>query len=131
MKATHYAEALYRASLGKTEAECATLLERLVALLRKNGHERLGARILHELARLVRVRENARGVFVRVAQAGDVLVHQERIHADVRRLGGEGPMHTICDDTLVGGYEVRVGGTSVDRTHKRTLLALYQQFITR
>lgn len=132
MKATLYAEAVYRASLGKGDAECATLAERLCAMLRARGHGRLLPQISIALSHLDRSRRRAEGVTLRVASEKDADAHHEHIARDIEQLGGEGsPERTMIDATAIGGYEVRVKGKCLDRTYKRTLVGMYETFITR
>jgi|GEM_PF-741535 len=130
MKATDYAEALYRASLGKGDEDTTAITERLVAMLREHGHLALLPAITRELEKLIRRRQTDTEAIVRVAHAADVERYRERIAADLRTLDAVSlPLHTVVSPQVIGGYELRANGKRIDRTYKRSLLALYTTLV--
>ncbi len=64
---------------------------------------------------------------VRVQEVVERHGHRKLLPARVSR---ESPT-VVCDDMLIGGYEVRTEGSRIDRTHKRALVDLYSALIRR
>lgn len=127
MKARTYAEALYRAAEEAPAAEHERLAYRMVELVREHGHARLLPEILRELTHLTHLRTRRHTVTVRVASHSDEARYEPRIAADTATLEcAHLPRTVIEDEGVIGGYEVRCGSRCIDRTHKRTLRALYR-----
>lgn len=130
MKAATYAAALHRATEGRDGEVQDRLIANMLDLIRSRGHERLVPRIVHELARISGARSGARTVVVRVARASDRVHYGERIGDDIRALSaGAFQERLVVDPTAIGGYEVRSEGVALDRTYKRSLMALYRTLI--
>jgi F0F1-type ATP synthase delta subunit len=132
MKAREYAEALYAATYGKDDDTQERMVARMLTLLAESGHTRLLPRIMRELVRVTRERGEDVEVMVRVARSADSERYRARIDADLDTLGAAAVASraTVVDGTAVGGYEVRVRGRRIDRTHKRALMDLYSTLIT-
>ncbi len=130
-KARMYAEAVYSATQGKNTKESAGVVERLSALLKERGHIRLLPAIVREVAKLVRVRAEERGVVLTVAKKEDAVHYKEAIQRDVKHFDVETiPLSTSIDQTLSGGYMLSVRGLRIDRTHKRILREMYEKLVS-
>lgn len=131
MKAHEYAEALYEVSLNKSDEEVTAVLTRFQTLLEERGHTNLLKTILRELEKIERRRSTSTETLVRVAKEEDATRFSENITRDIHTLGGEDVRtRIVIDETLIGGYEVRAKGQRIDRSHKRSLLTLYNNLIT-
>ncbi len=127
MQATHYAQALYKATTGADESVLEQAVPRLLDLLRERGHLRLFPKVVREYERIIARRATRAECLVRVAREHDASVFADRIARDRESLGaGTGPTRIILDDTAIGGYEVRSQGKRIDRTYKRTLTTLFE-----
>jgi F0F1-type ATP synthase delta subunit len=127
MRAEDYAEALYAATRNKDAATTEQVFARLAEVLSARGHRTLAPAIVRAFERVVRKRSTETMTVVSVAQPSDAATHEARIRADLTTLGLQGTAPLVrTDPTLVGGYEVRTHGTSLDRTYKRTLIEMYR-----
>jgi F0F1-type ATP synthase delta subunit len=127
MQATLYAQALYQATAGKADEEVTRVIDNLVALLRNKNHLSLLPKIAREYERHVRRKQGSHGTTLRVASESHIAALQSRIESDATAL--QTSLDTavvVTDETAIGGYELRANGTSIDRTHKRTLISLYE-----
>lgn len=126
IRAQQYAEALYRAAHATDTAVHDALVDRFLALVRERGHTGLLPTILREYEAIVHERSTGEEVHLRVAHASDRERYAERIAGDVRTLSAEGQrVHTVVDESAIGGYAVEANGTRIDRTYKHALLELY------
>jgi F0F1-type ATP synthase delta subunit len=131
MKAQQYAEALYGATYGKPADELDRLVANFVRIVDTRGHIRLFPAILREFEIISEQRAVADVVTLRLARRDDEVRYREHIERDVHAIGATGlPVTIVTDDTAVGGYEVQARGKRIDRTYKRSLLALYSHLIT-
>lgn len=127
MLAQDYAQALYTATAQKDEATQDVILTRFLALLDEKNHKKLLPRIVREFTRVVERRRTNDGVLVRLARAKDLEHFRDGIVRDTETLHARGAkVRTILDDTVIGGYEVRAFGNTIDRTYKRRLINLYE-----
>lgn len=132
MHALDYAEAIYLAAQGKDDSALDRLAVRVREVVDANGHRALFPAIVQECSELYRKRERAGAGVVWVARAGDADVYADRIAEDASVLGVSDATPTVaCDETLIGGYELRTQGSRIDRTHKRALVELYSALISR
>jgi F0F1-type ATP synthase delta subunit len=128
MKAIQYAEALYRAIRHtSTSEEADRVIASLVRLLAAQGHTRLLAKIIVAYEKIVRRHGSAAGAQVRVRTTEAVAYYKDRMTADLHALNADGmPVQVHIDPTCIGGYEVRAHGQRIDRTHKRTLIRMFE-----
>jgi F0F1-type ATP synthase delta subunit len=136
MKAAQYAEALYGATRTQDEAGIDHAVMRLGEILRSRGHGRLFPAIVREFEKIAEERDATVETIVRVARADDAVQHRNAIAADLALLApasvqGQGTARerVVVDEHVVGGYEVRAYGKRIDRTFKRSLLALYNDLV--
>lgn len=126
IRAQQYAEALYRAAHTTDSAVHDALVDRFVALVRERGHIGLLPTILREYEAIVHERSTGEEVHLRVAHTRDRERYAERIATDIRTLSaGSQNVHTIVDESAIGGYAIEANGTRIDRTYKHALLELY------
>ncbi len=131
MKARYYAEALFEASRGKREEDLDVLVQRITALLEERGHRALLPAIVRELEKLSITRGSKEELVLRVAKESDVEAFMVHIEKDIQTLEAQAYTKKICiDDTIIGGYELRLRGVSIDRTYKRSLLLMYTNLLT-
>ena len=131
MKAAHYAEALYEATIRADEATRETMVTNLVRILDERGHYALLPAIVREFERLERRRSVRERMEVRLARPEDREKHVEAIRRDAENLGVDpARCATRIDESVVGGYAIEANGKRIDRTHKRALLELYTKLVT-
>jgi len=130
MKAQQYAEAIFLASQNADEAKLEGIAKRVGDMLKEKGHVTLMPAIIRELEKLEQKRSTSTEVLVRLAKDADRDTFRSHIESDVELLGATSlPQKVEIDDTLVGGYEIKANGKRIDRTYKRSLLALYNNLI--
>jgi F0F1-type ATP synthase delta subunit len=120
-----YVQALIKSILGGTASEVA--LDNLKATLVAKGHLRLWSQILRATLRELSVKLKADAPQVAVAKAGSV--SNDVLKKAVLTLGSNIEPTVIVDETLIGGFTVRVKGAVIDASYKRQLLALYRGII--
>ncbi|HEY0979631.1 MAG TPA: F0F1 ATP synthase subunit delta [Candidatus Paceibacterota bacterium] len=114
-----YAQALMRQVASGADER--TLVEGLVAHLKREGRMKLLPGILRELKAL-----DARRA--KLAPSVEVASDWEAAHAiaAARTMGIEAPAATV-NPSLIKGWRARTGGTLVDRSAKQALVDLYQR----
>lgn len=132
MKAAQYAEAVFLASQNKDDADLERVSANVVRVLTEARHLSLMPTIIQELVKLQKTRQSGSGAcVVRVASAGDVDQYRSEIDAAIQKLDAkELHIEVSVDDTVIGGYAVTAKGKRIDRTHKRSLVTLYDRLIT-
>jgi len=102
------------------------VLRELKALLVRRGHERLWSQVLKAAQRELEVKERRDTPELTLAKAG--VVDESAIAAALKALGAATADYTTTvDETLVGGFTLRVRGLLLDKSYKRALLKLYEQ----
>lgn len=128
MTAQTYAHALVEAANGKDAHEVAQCVARFRELLGRNGHVRLLPRIVVLVERMVEKdtrKEQVELSVARKAEANRFAVHiaDYRQSLDVQERAG---IRMRLDDTLIGGFRLRVKGAMINATYKRALFELYR-----
>ncbi len=96
-------------------------VEAFVALLAREGKQKLLPGILRAYARLI-ARDARRAPHITLARVSDTTEAQK--HAGT--LFGETPAQVVIDDTLIGGWQLRHGSTFLDHSYKTALLSMYR-----
>lgn len=128
MKASWYAEALYGALEGKNESESGKIFTRFRKVLSLRGHDRLLLFILHELEKIALREESKNEVVLVVA---DQKSQNKWAHAyDHYEKEGIIPKgmtrRDVVDESIVGGFQIRMKGTLIDGSYKKSLAELYR-----
>lgn len=119
-----YVTALVESILAGKPVE--VVLRELKALLARRGHERLWSQILKAAQRELEVKEKRGTPELVLAKAG--AADESAVAAALKALGAAtGDYTTTIDETLVGGFTLRVRGLFLDKSYKRALLKLYEQ----
>jgi len=131
MKAQEYAQAIYIATQGKSEADTERILQNVSRIIKEKGHTKLLVSIERELEKILQRTEGSGELLIRVSKESDAETFISDIEKDALVLQAEAlPRKVVVDSTLVGGYELRANGTRIDRTYKRSLLTLYNNLVT-
>ncbi|MEK7460127.1 MAG: F0F1 ATP synthase subunit delta [Patescibacteria group bacterium] len=137
MKASWYAEALYRALLEdkkantKKEAEDAT--SRFLEIVRARGDAKLLKHIPDELAKVIAREERDKEMILVTADAksepkwSHAYDHYEKegmIPKDTKK-------RSIIDETIIGGFQIRNKKLLIDGSYKKSLTELYKNIINK
>ncbi len=128
MRAAHYAHALEQLLKEHPESET-ELIERLVVVVRDNGHHHLLSKILRSFTKLHERDEKRNTIEVITATAVGETDIQRLLKSDpFKRILSTKHKHVkrTIDDSIVGGTIVRTGSQRVDASFKRALIELYQ-----
>lgn len=128
MTAETYAYALVQTTRGKDAGAVADDVDRLNAILKRNGHERLLPRILAAVERILAHEERNTRIEFTAARKEDLARFAPKIFEYRAQLdAGEGVgVAERVDDTLIGGFRFRSKSARIDATYKRELLELYR-----
>jgi F0F1-type ATP synthase delta subunit len=119
-----YVKALASSILAAVPVE--EVLTNTKTLLVKRGHMRLWSQILRAAKRELEVKIKQRAPQVAVTKAGQA--EDETIKSALATLGAEAEAYTTTiDETLIGGFTARFGGSMIDASYKRALVNLYQK----
>lgn len=119
-----YVSALIASILAGQPVE--TALANLRTLLVKRGHARLWSQILKATERELTVK--LARVTPRVTLAKEGSVDAATITGALAVLGTADAQYDVSiDETLVGGFTVRVGDRVIDKSYKRMLINLYEK----
>lgn len=129
MRASHYAQALYRATNDGKNREVEKTVAFFLDIVKANGHTHLLSRITKSLARL-ELKADKRTMI-------EVTSAQELSEQSVLELLKKEPFskalesthrHVVrkTDDTIIGGVVVRTASMRIDASHKRTLIDMYK-----
>jgi F0F1-type ATP synthase delta subunit len=120
-----YVTAFVESILAGTPVE--TALANLREVLKTRGHERLWSQILKVSARELEAKLARVTPQLSVAKAGST--SEADVKAALVTLGAarETAYDTSVDETLVGGFSLRVGGRLLDKSYKRALITLYEK----
>jgi len=128
MKASWYAEALYRALEGKNESDSKKIFARFRNVLSARGHDRLLPSVAHELEKIM-AREKDRNEVVLVT-ADNKSVSKWSHAYDHYEKEGTIPEHSTrrdaVDETIIGGFQIKMKGTLIDGSYKKSLVELYR-----
>ena len=127
--AAHYASALVVLEKGKNASERRALVDVFIALLRRKGHHMLLPSIMREYRRIAEEKEAHSETTVTLAREKDAVLFKKAIADRLSELGADEKPTVAYDETLVGGFRIRHGGTLVDESYKTQLLSLYQRMI--
>ena len=103
------------------------VLADLKALLVRRGHERLWSQILKATARELAVKERRIVPQLVVSKADKVSETTIKEALLVLGAAADSVYNETVDDTLVGGFTLRVRGLLLDKSYKRVLLNLYEK----
>ncbi len=119
-----YVTALVERILAGESVESA--LSNLRALMEKRGHFRLFSQVLKAAVRELEVKLRRVVPQVTLAKAGGV--SEVTIAAALTELGAVADAYDVTvDQSLVGGFSVRVRGRLLDKSYKRVLVQLYER----
>ena len=130
MKASWYAEALYRAlKEAKTEGDSQKVFERFRKVISARGHEKLLHFVAHELEKIMEREQTSNEVVLVTADTksqdkwGHVCDHYEKEglipKGSARR--------NVVDESIVGGFQIRTKDVLIDASYKKSLLELYRK----
>lgn len=124
----YYAQALIRATFGKSAEETERVVSCLCDMLRARSEYSLLPAILEEVKKHIE-RESAH-TEVSVVSQEDVATLAKDIDTAFLALGaGDEKRRITIDPTLIRGFVARARGTQIDKSAKRTLLAMYQSLL--
>ena len=129
MKASWYAEALHGALHGKNEDDSKKVLVYFQKVLVRRGHKELFRFIMRELEKIL-VREKTKNEAILVT--GDNKSQAKWVHAyDHYEKDGIIPKRAtrrdVVDESIIGGFQIRMKGTLVDGSYKKSLVELYRR----
>lgn len=133
MKAQWYAEALYGALQGVAEeSDSKKVLTRFRKVLSARGHDKLLPFISRELDKIL-LREKGKKEVVLVT--ADSKSKGKWAHAyDHYEKEGSIPkgalLREVIDESIVGGFQIRMKDTLIDGSYKKSLLELYRSVTT-
>lgn len=116
-----YAQALIE--LGTTDASFA----RVRASMDARGHGRLWKRVLREAERRTERAALREQPVITVAQPQAVARHAEAIAQASTTLAAPDSPRVVVDRSIVGGFILRKGFVTIDRSYKTALTKLYQR----
>lgn len=122
MLANTYAKVIQDAE-GKPNAKA--FGDSLVAFMKAKGHMALLPQIVRILSRAPE-RDMA---VVTVRDESEAKKYKKEIDATLSELSVTGSHRVVIDSRLVGGYSVRAGGKSIDKSFRSALVTLYQNSI--
>lgn len=129
MKASWYAEALYGALEGvKTESESKKVFTRFNKVLSSRGHEKLLPFILRELEKIL-VREKSNHEVFLVTADGKSKSKWSHAYDHYEKEGvipKDAILREIVDESIVGGFQIRMRDILIDGSYKKSLLELYR-----
>ena len=129
MKVRLYAKALLsmypsHAKGGKDGA----LVDSLLHLLQKRGHQKLLQGIIRELKRASHQSMRGSDLVLSVASKS----HEKRYHDDIvaaaKKLGKDSWI-TVEDPTLIGGFTLGTANAYMDRSYKHSLTSLFKKLV--
>lgn len=124
----YYAQALLRATFGKSAEEIEHIVSRFFDMLRVRSEFSLLPAIFAEVKKRAE-RESAHAE-VSVVSQEDVTTLAGDIDAAFLSLGAAGDKRRITiDPTLIRGFVARARGTQIDRSAKKTLLTIHQSLL--
>ncbi len=122
--ANAYAQVIREIPEGKASA----FVPRLFAFMKSRGHLSLLPQVLRILERQP---ADASVPMVVVAKESDVKKFSSAIRETLAKLAPEEKTHrTIVDPRAVGGYSVRAGSRTIDRSFRSALVSLYRRSIS-
>ncbi len=132
MKASWYAEALYKALKGKNEKEAGVVSARFYEIIKTRGHAGLLRLIPAELSKMEE-REYSRNVAYLVTATSSS--HTKWRHAyDHYEKEGIVPVNSVrcdvVDETIIGGFQIRSKNILIDSSYKKVLFNLYEKIVT-
>lgn len=129
MKASWYAEALYRALQGK---ETATDGKKVFLSFRKvvssRGHDRLFPFIMRELEKII-AREKIKNEVTLVTADNKSVSKWSHAYDHYEKEGiiqKHMTRRDVVDDSIVGGFQIRTRDTLIDGSYKKSLVELYR-----
>ncbi len=127
MRANDYIEAVFKLL---SEGQAIDLvIPKLQSALRRKGSEKLYPLILKGLLKRFEKEANSNTTIITVARQKDVAQLATDIKSALDTLNANGSFQTSVDETIIGGFKITQGGTVVDRTYKKQLVALYRSLI--
>ncbi len=129
MKASWYAEVLYRALQGKeTTDDGKKVFARFREVVSSRGHYRLFPFVAREFEKII-AREKIKNEVVLVTS--DSKSHSKWSHAyDHYEKEGIIQKHAtrrdVVDESIVGGFQIRTRDTLIDGSYKKSLIELYR-----
>ncbi|MDE2079532.1 MAG: F0F1 ATP synthase subunit delta [Patescibacteria group bacterium] len=100
-------------------------VDKTLAYMRKRGHISLLAQVVRILKRQPALSDMPE---VLVAKEHDSKTHEAAIRDALTKLGAaERKARVVVDPRAVGGYRVRAGGKTIDRTFRSALVSFYQK----
>ncbi|KKS26967.1 MAG: hypothetical protein UU88_C0014G0011 [Parcubacteria group bacterium GW2011_GWC1_42_11] len=132
MKASWYAEALYRALQGEkviSEGDSKKVFVRFKKVISARGHDRLLPLIGREFEKII-TRENKNNEVVLIT--ADSKSKSKWMHAyDHYKKEKIIPKGSVCrevvDESIIGGFQIRTKDTLIDGTYKKSLVELYRK----
>lgn len=129
MKASWYAEALYRALKDKkSEGDLKKVVARFRKVVSARGHDRLLPLIARELKKVIAREDRKHEVTLVVA---DGKKKSKWMHAyDHYEKEGLFPERAVqkvaVDETIIGGFQIKTNNVLIDGSYKRSLVELYR-----
>ncbi|MHB1118099.1 MAG: hypothetical protein ACYCZ7_01030 [Minisyncoccota bacterium] len=131
MKASWYAEALYRALEGKDEKDAKKVIARFREVVKMHGHTGLLSSVPAEFEKIeARVQGRREATLITAdpksrikwAHAYDHYEHEGVLPPDAMR-------RDVIDETIIGGFQIRTKDILIDNSYRRSLVELYQNII--
>lgn len=122
MQPRHYAEALIAVLNAGHDPK--QTLARLDEVLARRGHMKLKPAILRHT--YIRLQERTAAARLSVAVKEDAVKYTKEAESFLRDRDIAGSPEVVVDETLIGGFKLEGGNTSLDRSYKRALIDLYR-----
>lgn len=140
MKASWYAEALYgalintsmakpRASLLENESDSKKVIAHFHKVLEKRGHEKLLHFVMRELEKIL-TREKIKNEATLVTADGTSQGKWAHAYDHYEKEGiipKRATRRDVVDETIIGGFQIRMKGTLIDGSYKKSLVELYRK----
>lgn len=127
MRASTYAQALRESLDSAQKTEESGIVERFVAVVRRNGHTHLLPAIVRSLERITAKRR--REVTLELITAVPLSSEERDAILATHSAPKDRTIVTRVDPTIVGGYILRSRSQRIDASHKHTLFTLYQRIV--
>jgi len=129
-KAWHYAEAIHKATVGKSAKERRTIISQAASVANKKGDAALLPAILKAYMRSALRREQNESVHLEIADEHPRASEKKEIKERVVALGaGDAPLITHINPSITGGFRLEYKGALYDGSYRTRLVELYRKLV--
>lgn len=132
MKASWYAEALYRALQGENvinEGDSKKVFARFKKVISARGHDSFLPFIGREFEKIItREKKNNEVILVTADnKSKSKWAHAYDHYKKEGILPKDAACHEVVDESIIGGFQIRTKDTLIDGSYKKSLVELYRQ----